>query len=304
MSEKGANKSIKDLIHWYGIIIIVLLSIALLAYLAIDLLPQQKALALKEILATIFLDYKIYSFIAVGFIAQLIDSTLGMAYGVSSTSFLMATGIHPKMASAAVHTSEIFTNGVSGLSHIRMGNVDKGLLLSLLIPGALGAGTGAYLLSVFDGHLIKPFVSLYLLLMGIYIILKAIKERIHVKDNNYKGASILALIGGFVAAIGGGGWGSVVTATLIGTGNHPRKVIGSVNTAKFLVALTASIVFFIYIDNLLDMFSVILGLIIGGSLSAPLGTYITRLIPVKIAMIAVGILIISLSCFSLYKFIL
>lgn len=303
MSENSIGIDFKKLFSWYGIVLLILLVIGGAAYVAIDLLPADKALHFKEVIADAVSGNKLYVFIAVGFAAQMIDGALGMAYGVSSTSFLMATGVHPKLASAAVHVAEIFTTGISGLSHLRMGNIDKKLFLSLLIPGAIGAATGAYLLSNFDGNIIKPFVSAYLLVMGIYIIMKAFKERIHVNEGNARGTSILALVGGFVDSVGGGGWGPVVTTTLIGSGKHPRKVIGSVNSAEFLITMTASTVFIMNIDELADMFAVIAGLIIGGAIAAPLGAFITRYIPVKVAMTLVGSLIIFLSCLTLSKYI-
>lgn len=303
MSENSTGIDFKKLFSWYGIVLLILLAVGGAAYIAIDLLPADKALHFKEVIADAVSGNKLYIFIAVGFAAQMIDGALGMAYGVSSTSFLMATGVHPKLASAAVHVAEIFTTGISGLSHLRMGNIDKKLFLSLLIPGAIGAATGAYLLSNFDGNIIKPFVSAYLLVMGIYIIMKAFKERIHVNEGNARGTSILALVGGFVDSVGGGGWGPVVTTTLIGSGKHPRKVIGSVNSAEFLITLTASTVFIMNIDELADMFAVIAGLIIGGAIAAPLGAFITRYIPVKVAMTLVGSLIIFLSCLTLSKYI-
>ncbi len=292
---------IKKIIIWYGVISLVLIIAFLIFYGSIHILPKSTSDILDSHIYNLISDEKLLIFIGVGFAAQMIDGALGMAYGVSSTSFLMATGVSPKLASAAVHIAEIFTTGISGLSHFRMGNIDKKLFLSLLIPGAIGAATGAYILTNFDGNIIKPFVSFYLLLMGIYIILKAIKERIHVKENNTRGTRILAFVGGFVDAVGGGGWGPVVTTTLIGSGQHPRKVIGSVNAAEFLVTITASTVFILSINELADMLTVIIGLILGGALAAPLGAYITKIIPAKTAMIIVGSLIIFLSCFTLSK---
>jgi len=301
MSENNQKIDFGKLFRWYGVVLSALVIVSLGAYFALDLLPDGSGGRLKATILETISGNKLYVFIGVGFAAQMIDGALGMAYGVSSTSFLMATGVQPKLASAAVHVAEIFTTGVSGLSHLKMGNIDKKLFLSLLIPGAAGAATGAYLLSNFDGNIIKPFVSAYLLLMGIYIIMKAFKERIHVNESNSGGTSILALIGGFVDACGGGGWGPVVTTTLIGSGKHPRKVIGSVNAAEFLITLTASTVFVLNINEITDMFAVIAGLIVGGALAAPLGAFITRYIPVRVAMTMVGSLIIFLSCLTLYK---
>lgn len=146
------------------------------------------------------------------------DGALGMAYGVTSNSVLMGFGLSPRLASAAVHTAEVFTTGVSGLSHIKFGNFNKALFIKLIVPGVLSASVGAYLLgSVIDGDFIKPFVSGYLIILGGIIISKAFKKNITEKPN-LKNASIYALFGGFLDAIGGGGWGPIVTSNLIKEG--------------------------------------------------------------------------------------
>lgn len=294
---------LKKIFQWYALVFGVLGLAFGVIFLMLQFLPEASYSNFNQHLSSLFQSNKIFIFLGVGFAAQMIDGALGMAYGVSSTSFLMATGVHPKMASAAVHVSEVFTTGISGISHFRMGNIDKKLFYNLLIPGMIGAAVGAYLLTNFNGEIIKPFVSAYLLLMGIYIILKAFKSQIHVEETNARGTKILALVGGFVDSVGGGGWGPVVTTTLLGSGHHPRKVIGSVNSAEFLVTLTASSVFVMNIKEIADMLAVILGLIVGGAFAAPIGAYIIRFIPTKVAIATVGALIIFLSCLNLYKFI-
>jgi len=240
-------------------------------------------------------------YVLVGFVAQMIDGALGMAYGVSSTTFLMSFGISPAVASASVHVAEVFTTATSGISHWRFGNVNKELFKKLAIPGAVGAGIGAYVLTSFDGNAIKPYIAGYLIIMGIVIIAKATKKMVQFTEP--KRVSLLALFGGFADASGGGGWGPIVTSTLIGRGNNPKLTIGTVNAVEFFVALTASGIFTLFIG--INTWDVILGLIVGGMIAAPLGAYITHKINLKWAMIAVGVFIILLSArtiiFSLLK---
>src|SRR5262249_22510124 len=154
-------------------------------------------------------------------------------------------GIAPAVASASVHTSELFTSAASAFCHFKAGNIDKTFLSRLVVPGILGGILGAYVLSSFPGDAIKPWISLYLLVMGISILFKAFgKQQAEPKKVRL---APLGFIGGFVDAVGGGGWGPVVTSTLVAKGNSPRFVIGSVNTAEFFVALATSLTFFITI---------------------------------------------------------
>lgn len=241
--------------------------------------------------------FLIYAF--VGFAAQMIDGLLGMAYGVSATTFLLTAGVSPISASAAVHLSEVFTSGASGLSHIRFGNVNKKLFYALMLPGSLGAATGAYILTNIDGNIIKPYISVYLLIMGIVIIRKALlnsnKKRITSKKIPY-----LAAFGGFVDAIGGGGWGPVVNSNLIGGGRAPRYAIGTVSMAEFFITFASTSVFSFSIG--LTHWRVILGLIVGGVIAAPIAAYFAGKIKAKPLMIAVGILLILLSVRTIVKF--
>jgi uncharacterized membrane protein YfcA len=245
------------------------------------------------------MDYNIIIFIIFGFIAQMIDGALGMGYGVSSTTFFLSLGIPPAIASACVHTSEMFTTAVSGLSHFKFGNVDRKIFVRLLIPGVIGGILGAYILTELPGGKIKPFVSIYLLIMGFMIILKVFKK---IKKTKKEANLIpLGLVGGFFDAIGGGGWGPIVTTTLVAGGNTPRFAIGSVNSAEFFVTMFESITFFAMIGALLvQHWEKIVGLIIGGVLAAPLAAYICKRIPSRALMILVGLLIIGLSIRTLY----
>ncbi len=237
-------------------------------------------------------------FLGIGFAAQMVDGALGMAYGVTATSFLVAMGVPPAAASAGVHVSEVFTTAISGVSHWRFGNVDFRLFKRLALPGAIGAALGAYVLSSVDASAMRPIVALYLLVMGVIIFRKAFRRTVLLKGPPPK-VSLLALFGGFADASGGGGWGPVVTSTLIGSGNHPRTTIGTVNASEFLVALTASGVFTILIG--MDSWPVILGLIAGGALAAPIGAYVCHRINVRVAMGVVGLLVIFLSTRTLLK---
>lgn len=275
--------------------VIVFLKITLISIILIKYLPQATE---KELL----FDETFFWFLLAGFLAQIVDGALGMAYGVTSNTVLLGFGLSPKLASAAVHTAEVFTTGVSGLSHIMFGNFDKLLFLKLIIPGVITASLGAFLLgAVIDGEVIKPYITAYLLILGIIILLKAFKKKVDTK-HNLKNASLYAALGGFLDAIGGGGWGPIVTSNLIRQGNTPSKVIGTVNTAEFFVTFfTAGIL--IYFTGI-QSWQIILGLIIGGIIAAPLGAFVTKKVPQKAMTISVGSLIILTSLFSLYKVLL
>jgi hypothetical protein len=239
-------------------------------------------------------------YVLVGFVAQMIDGALGMAYGVSSNTFLLSLGLPPALASASVHVAETFTTAVSGVSHWRLGNVNVELFKKLILPGVLGAVVGAYILTQIDGNVIKPYISAYLLVMGVVILVKALRkaqEPKEVKDH----ISILGVVGGFFDAIGGGGWGPIVTTTLVARGNNPRYTIGSVNTSEFFVTFSQSIVFiFTLSSDLLANWQVIVGLLLGGMIAAPVAAVVTKKLPVRTLMALVGILIIGLSIRTIY----
>ncbi|MBI3160955.1 MAG: sulfite exporter TauE/SafE family protein [Chloroflexi bacterium] len=235
-------------------------------------------------------------YVLVGFVAQLIDGALGMAYGVSSNTFLLSLGIPPAAASASVHMAEVVTTGISGLTHWKLGNVDWKLVRRLLIPGVIGGLLGAYVLTSLDGNIIKPYIASYLLIMGLVIIYKAFTAQMKKKPDEYHGPriSLLGLFGGFCDAIGGGGWGPVVTSTLVARGKYPRVTIGSVNFTEFFVTLGQSILFVIAL-SFGEYWQIILGLLLGGAIAAPLAALLTNKLPIKTLMIMVGILIVLLS---------
>ncbi len=242
------------------------------------------------------MDLNIFVFVFVGFVAQMIDGALGMGYGVASNSFLLGIGLPPASASASVHAAEIFTSGVSGFSHWKLGNLDKSLILRLLVPGIIGGVLGAYILVNISGNTIKPFIAVYLMLMGLVIIYKAFRP---IKEKKItKTVTPLGLIGGFFDAIGGGGWGPIVTTTLVAQGNSPRHTVGSINFVEFFVTVAQSITFILTIG--LVHWKVILGLILGGVIAAPLAALICKRLPVKTLMVSVGLLIIVLSIRTMY----
>ena len=236
---------------------------------------------------------EILYYIAGGFIAQMIDGALGMAYGVTATTFLLSVGITPAAASASVHASEVFTSGVSGYMHLKFGNVNSKLFKTLVIPGIIGAVLGAYVLSSLEEYstYIKPIVSIYTLFLGIIIIRKALIKRM--EKRQLKRVGLLALFGGYLDSIGGGGWGPIVSSTLIASGRHPKYTIGSVNLTEFFVSLASSITFFTVIG--LGYWQVIIGLILGGVVAAPIAAKIANKLPVKSMMILVGMVIIIVS---------
>ena len=237
--------------------------------------------------------------VGVGLLAQIIDGALGMAYGITSTTFLLAAGAPPAMASGATHLAEVFTTGVSGISHLKLGNVNKRLVLSLLLPGILGALLGAYVLTNIDGQLLKPFISAYLLIMGLYVFSKAFKVITLKRDINTKKVAPLALFGGFMDTTGGGGWGPIVTTSLVGAGHDPRTTIGSVNFAEFFLTVTVAATFFTILDNSVWLF--VAGLTIGGLFAAPFAAYITRHLQTRTLLMLVGTLISAVSLVNLSK---
>ena len=242
--------------------------------------------------------FDILPFVGVGFAAQVVDGALGMAFGVLSNTLLISLGVAPAAASAGVHTVESFTTCVSGISHIAHRNVDWKLLARLTIPGMIGAGLGAYVLTHIDGATAKPFVLGYLTLIGLFLAWRGFRYPPHHRPPRV--IEPLGLAGGFLDAAGGGGWGPVVTGNLLVQGAEPRKTIGTVNTAEFLVTLTASITFVAALGW--AAFTVAtLGLLIGGVLAAPLGAWLVKRIPAKPMLIAVGVLLTLTSLYGVYR---
>jgi uncharacterized membrane protein YfcA len=229
-------------------------------------------------------------YVLAGFVAQIIDGALGMAYGVTASSLLVSMGVPPAVTSATVHAAECFTTGASAISHHAFGNVDRFLFRRLLIPAVVGAIIGAYLVSSI-GDFLRPWVAGYLIVMGLVIIAKAF---VQVPGRNVTShLTPLGFVGAFLDAVGGGGWGPIVASNLIARGNNVRITVGSVNAVEFFVTLAASATFFVTLG--FTHWQVIVGLALGGVIAAPFGAWLSKHIPVKPFMILVGLLVVTLS---------
>ncbi|MGG2065359.1 sulfite exporter TauE/SafE family protein [Bacillus sp. S14(2024)] len=239
---------------------------------------------------------KLIVFAIIGFFAQLIDGALGMAYGVTSSSLLLMFGIVPAVASASVHLAEVVTTAASGISHIRFGNVDKYIVSRLTLPGAIGAFVGACFLSNLPGNLIKPYISIFLFALGVYILLRFILQKQVVQTNNKRlsGKQLipLGLFAGFVDSTGGGGWGPITTPVLLARGNEARKVVGSVDTSEFPVSLAATLGFFISLGWAQVSWFWVSALMLGGIIAAPIAAWLVRIVPSHLLGVLVGGLII------------
>ena len=241
---------------------------------------------------------EILLYIAVGFAAQMIDGAIGMAYGVTASSVLLSAGLPPATASACVHAAEVFTTGASGTAHWRLGNVDKRLMVRLMVPGMIGGAIGAYVLSSLPGDVLRPWISAYLLLLGLVILWKAFRPaRAPVALS--RGVAPLGFFGGLLDAIGGGGWGPLVTSTLLGNGVAPRTVIGSVNAAEFFVTLVISATFVATIG--LSLWPIVAGLVVGGVIAAPFAALATKHLPDRVLMVIVGVVVVTLSVRTILK---
>lgn len=242
---------------------------------------------------------EILLFMAIGFAAQMVDGAIGMAYGVTASSVMMSMGVPPSTASASVHVAEMFTTGASGFAHWRARNIRPELVWRLALPGMLGGALGAYLLTEIDGDIIQPFISIYLLAIGGLILWKALHPRLPRPDMAPNRVRALGVTGGFLDAIGGGGWGPMVASTLIGAGTTPRYAIGSTNLAEFFVTLTISATFVATIG--LHLWPAILGLVLGGVIAAPFAAMVTQRLPDKPMMILVAVIIMLLSLRNLVE---
>ncbi len=236
-------------------------------------------------------------FILIGFAAQMIDGALGMAFGVISNTLLISIGVAPAAASASVHIIKNFTGSVSALSHVLHRNVDWRLFWRLLIPGVIGGIIGAYLLSSVDASLAKPLVLIYLTAIGLYLLMRALRSP--PIERRPKIVEPLGMVGGFLDAVGGGGWGPVVTSNLLVQGVKPRLVVGTVNTSELFLALVISGAFFFSL-GLAVFGKEAVGLLIGGVAAAPLGGYVAKRVNARLIMLMVGIVLVITSVFALW----
>jgi uncharacterized protein len=236
-------------------------------------------------------------FILVGFVAQVIDGALGMAFGVISNTLMISLGVPPAAASAGVHAVETFTTAASGISHVFHRNVNWKLFARLALPGMLGGFLGAYVLSNVSADAAKPFVMLYLAGIGVYILWRGLKYP--PQEKKPKVIEPLGLIGGFLDAAGGGGWGPIVTSNLLVQGSNPRHTVGTVNTVEFFLTLTVSATFLAHF-GLATFTYAMLGLLIGGVIAAPFGAIIAKRMPTKTLMVLVGVVLTITSIYGAY----
>lgn len=245
-------------------------------------------------------------FAVVGFLAQIVDGALGMAYGVVSSSVLLSFGVPPAAASASVHAAEFFTTAASASSHAWHRNVNWQLFRKLAPAGIVGGVVGTYLLTSVDGAMLRPYVAGYLGLMGVYILYRAYRAARPIDSHRTEVVVPLGLVGGFADAVGGGGWGPVVTTGLVGSGGAPREMIGTVNTVEFFLTFAVSVAFVVALltghwedaGELTQYAWAVAGLIVGGVLAAPLAGYVTKVLPQRVLMVLVGALISLLAIYQ------
>ncbi len=245
-----------------------------------------------------------YYFLGAGFVFAMIDGAIGMSYGVTSTTFSLSMGIPPASASMGVHLSEIMSNGIAGWMHYRMGNINWKMFKLLLIPGIIGAVSGAYILSSLEHYsqYTKPLVSLYTLILGIVIFSKALKTGQKRTKAKIKNIPLLGLGGGFIDAVGGGGWGSIVLSTLIAGGRHPRFSLGTVKLSRFFIALMSSLTFITMLSG--ARWEAVSGLVIGSALASPIAAKISNKISAKAIMMSVAVIVILISLRSIINFLI
>ncbi len=237
-------------------------------------------------------------FVAVGFAAQIVDGALGMAFGVISSTLLVSLGVPPAAASAGVHTVESFTTAVSGISHAIARNIDWKLFARLVVPGVIGGVLGAYVLTQIPADQARPIVLAYLVTIGTVLVYRGLRYPPVIRKP--KVVAPLGLIGGFLDAAGGGGWGPIVTSNLLMQGAAPRQVVGTVNFAEFFLTVSVSATFLVALGP--EFFTkATLGLLIGGMLAAPFGAIFAKKVPTKLLLILVGIVLLSTSSFGLIK---
>jgi uncharacterized membrane protein YfcA len=237
-------------------------------------------------------------FIAIGFAAQMIDGALGMAFGVISTTLLVSMGVPPAAASAGVHTVESFTTGVSGISHALHRNIDWRLFARIVVPGIIGGVLGAYVLTQISADTARPIVLTYLAGIGLYLLWRGATHQ-H-REREPKVVAPLGLVGGFLDAAGGGGWGPVVTSNLLVQGANPRRTIGTVNIAEFFVTVTISATFIAALGW--EAFTVAtVGLLIGGVVAAPLGALVAKRVKPDFLLTMVGVVLTVTSLYGVYR---
>ncbi|HTF82388.1 MAG TPA: sulfite exporter TauE/SafE family protein [Cytophagales bacterium] len=304
--ENQKSPIIKFLVIGFGILLLVAFAVTWLFTSATEDTKNDTLVFLSN-----FFDKDLLKYLFVGLIAQMVDGALGMAYGATATAFLASIGVGAAQSSASIHISEVFTTGASGISHFKLGNVNKKLFYNLVVPGVIGAILGASVLCILEkGDLLtedqiktylRPLTTVYTLILGTLILRKALLKVIPKKK--IKRIAPLAIFGAFMDSIGGGGWGPIVTSTLLSSGRSIKYTIGSVNTAEFFIALASSITFTLFVGIETGLWKVIFGLIVGGVFAAPFAAILVNKIKRRPLMLFVGCFIIFLSLNTFAKII-
>jgi uncharacterized membrane protein YfcA len=252
-----------------------------------------------------FISTELLLFIALGFVAQLVDGALGMAYGLIATTVLLSVGTPPAMASASVHAAEIVTTGLAGASHVWHKNIDWQLFKRLAPAGVAGGVIGAYILVGLPENVVKFFITLYLIGMTVLITRRIMAGGKAERGTKKKRERTLPTIpvgagSGFLDAVGGGGWGSLVTSTLLARGDHPRRTIGTASLSEFFLTLSISVAFVLTL-NVMEYWRVVLGLIIGGAIAAPFAGLLGKMLKPRTLMIIVAAVVAALSAYNLVR---
>jgi uncharacterized membrane protein YfcA len=273
-------------------------SLFLVSVLVIFFINQPPALSKAIEQVAPHFSWSFLGYVAIGFVVQ----TIGVAYGLITSTILLSLGLSPILVSSSVHATAVFTNGTSGWAHYRMGNINKKLFWHLLIPGMVGVLLGTWLLTSINGNLIKPFVAVYMLGMGIVVFSRSLKKK--VRKQKTRNVTPLALVGGFLDGVGGGGWSALITSTLISKGRTPRYTIGTVNTVKFFIAVISTGAFLSLVHLTPKDWMLIVGLLIGGVPASYFSAFLAAKLQSKILMRIVGITIILLSSYMVGSFFL
>ncbi|KFF73938.1 ABC transporter permease [Chryseobacterium sp. P1-3] len=250
--------------------------------------------------------YIFYWMLLAGFLAEIVAGSMGMGYGVICTTILMLLNVPPPVISASIHSAESFTSAAGSISHFKIGNVNKKMVLVLFPVAALGAFIGAFALSHFGeyyAHIVKPVIACYTLYLGINILRNAFKKKGKTANSSRRhkrtNLRVLGLVGGFIDSFAGGGWGPLVTGTLIKEGRTPRYVVGSSTMAKFLLTVVSAITFIFTIG--IHHWNIVLGLLLGGVFTAPFSAMLTSRLPAKKMFVVVGVVVIVMSLISIMK---
>lgn len=239
-------------------------------------------------------------FLLIGFLAQTVDGAIGMAYGVTTTNLLLVAGIPPATASGCVHIAKVFTSGTSGWAHWKLNNVNKKMFLALLIPGMIGVILGVMTVTMLNVKIIKPIVSGYLLIMGAMIVMKSFSLQ-YARKKKTKNLGALGFAGGFLDAIGGGGWGPVVVSSLLGNKRSPRYTIGTVNFTEFFIAIAAAGSFVVALQLTATEWLSVICIVVGGIPASFFSAHLCRVVSAKRLMLIVGIVTMALSCYTISK---